>query len=59
MTTNDHIPASSPPKKSQSVVNDSDGERFIMIDQDGLLLIQVLFAGCNPSFSFMTGVGKK
>jgi hypothetical protein len=27
VTTNDHIPASSPPTKSQSVVNDSDGER--------------------------------
>jgi hypothetical protein len=26
VTTNDHIPASSPPTKSQSVVNDSDGE---------------------------------
>ncbi len=26
MTTNDHILASSPPTKSQSVVNDSDGE---------------------------------
>jgi len=27
VTTNDHIPASSPPTKSQSVVNDSNGER--------------------------------
>jgi len=27
VTTNDHIPASSPPTKSQSVVNDFDGER--------------------------------
>jgi hypothetical protein len=27
VTTNDHIPASSPPTKSQSVVNDADGER--------------------------------
>ncbi len=26
MTTNDHIPVSSPPTKSNSVVNDSDGE---------------------------------
>jgi hypothetical protein len=27
VTTNDHIPTSSPPTKSQLVVNDSDGER--------------------------------
>ncbi len=26
-----------------------------MIDQDGLLLIQFLFAGCNPNFSFTSG----